>query len=77
MQFESLPKEDQPITAEEYRHIHNIGDPATLARLIAEYPNNTGGDGQDDDDPTDDPDFVPNPPYDLPVGAASWSEWCQ
>jgi hypothetical protein len=42
VQFESLPKEDQPITAEEFRRIHNIGDPATLARLIAEHPNNTG-----------------------------------
>lgn len=41
MQFESLPKEDQPLTAEEYRRIHNIGDNTTLARLIAEHPNNT------------------------------------
>ena len=28
---------DAPLTTEEYRRIHNIGDNATLARLIAEH----------------------------------------
>ncbi|MFE9064881.1 hypothetical protein [Streptomyces violaceusniger] len=64
-----------PLTAEKYRQIHNIGDPATLARLVAEHPNNPP-DG-DPDDPTTDPDCVPNPPYDLPSGVTSWSEWCR
>ncbi|MFE9003142.1 hypothetical protein ACFYOY_13515 [Streptomyces sp. NPDC007875] len=28
---------DAPVTKEEFMRIHNIGDPATLARLIAEH----------------------------------------
>lgn len=28
-----------------------------------------------DDDPTGDPDYVPNPSYDLPDGVSSWNEW--
>jgi hypothetical protein len=27
------------------------------------------------DDPTTDPDYVPNPPYDLPSGVTSWTDW--
>ncbi|MEU7240282.1 hypothetical protein [Streptomyces sparsogenes] len=41
MQFNpSLPRDDQPITGEEYLRIHNIGDNATLARLAAEHKAN-------------------------------------
>lgn len=27
------------------------------------------------DETVDDPDYVPNPPYDLPAGVTSWGEW--
>ncbi|MDW6058125.1 hypothetical protein SAZ11_08480 [Streptomyces sp. FXJ1.4098] len=70
---------DAPLTAEKYRELHNIGDPATLARLAAEHASSqSAGDPTDgnDDDPTADPDYVPNPPYDLPVSVSSWREWC-
>ena len=46
MQPQPLPKEDQPITVEEHLRTHNIGDHATLARLIAEHPNNTSDQGE-------------------------------
>ncbi|MEU1908406.1 hypothetical protein [Streptomyces hygroscopicus] len=69
---------DAPLTAERYRSIHNIGQHADLARLIAEHPNNNVRDTDDaPDDPTTDPDYVPNPPYDLPDGVASWTDWCR
>ncbi|MFD8088684.1 hypothetical protein [Streptomyces malaysiensis] len=61
-----------PYTAEEHRRLHNIGDNDTLARLIAEHPKNNAC-----DDVPADPDYVPNPPYDLPAGVTSWSEWCR
>ncbi|MGW5691527.1 hypothetical protein ACWEWX_11350 [Streptomyces asiaticus] len=70
---------DAPVTKAEFMEIHNIGQPATLARLIAEHPNNNASAADDDasGDPTADPDYVPNPPYDLPSGVSSWSEWCR
>lgn len=66
--------ERAPLTKEEFIRIHNIGDPATLARLVADHQPTQ--DDSDTDDPAD-PDYVPNPPYDLPSGVTSWSEWCQ
>ncbi|MFD8516547.1 hypothetical protein ACFV27_37085 [Streptomyces antimycoticus] len=70
---------EAPLTAKAYRQLHDIADNTTLARLIAEHPNNTAGVADDGEsaDPTADPDYVPNPPYDLPTGVSSWSDWCR
>lgn len=40
-------------------------------------PDAPNADDDASDDPTTDPDYVPNPPYDLPDGVASWADWCQ
>ncbi|MER7794844.1 hypothetical protein [Streptomyces sp. NPDC097640] len=45
MQFDqSLPKEDQPITGEEYLRIHNIGHPADLIAAVAAAPTDESDD---------------------------------
>ncbi|CAM5495288.1 MULTISPECIES: hypothetical protein [Streptomyces] len=67
--------ERAPLTKEEFIRIHDIGDPATLALLVADHQSAQAG--GDTDDPAADPDYVPNPPYDLPAGVSSWSEWCR
>ncbi|MDW6058100.1 hypothetical protein SAZ11_08355 [Streptomyces sp. FXJ1.4098] len=42
--------ETGPLTSEEFMETHNIGDPTTLARLIAEHDDEADGVGDDEAD---------------------------